>query len=62
MSGVSPASSAMFGFAPASRSFFTIAPLPFWLAVQSGVAPRSFVAFTLAPARINRSALSRSSR
>ena len=35
-----------------------MAALPFRLAVQSGVAPRSFAAFTLAPARISRSALS----
>ena len=37
------------------------AALPFWLASQSGVAPRSLAAFTLAPARISRSALSPSS-
>ena len=40
----------------------TIAGLPLTLAVQSGVAPRSLAAFTLAPARISRSALSPSSR
>ena len=50
-----------FGFAPASSSLRTMAALPFWLAAQSGVTPRSLAAFTLAPARISRSALSRSS-
>ena len=48
--------------APACSSRRTIAALPFRLAVQSGVAPRSLAALTLAPARISRSALSRSSR
>ena len=62
ITGVSPSSSAAFGFAPAANNLRTIASLPFWQAVQSGVAPRSFAAFTLAPARISRSALSTSSR
>ena len=45
---------------PAASS--TMAELPFSLAGHSGVTPRSVAAFTLAPARISRSALSRSSR
>ena len=40
----------------------TIGALPFRLAFHSGVAPRSLAALTLAPARISRSTLSRSSR
>src|SRR6267143_745306 len=40
----------------------TITSLPFWLAVHSGVTPRSLAVFILAPARINRPALSTSSR
>ena len=39
-----------------------MAPLPFWLAAQSGVAPRSFAASTAAPASRSRRAVSRSSR
>ena len=56
------ASSVAFGLAPAASSRRTIAALPFWQAVHNGVAPRSFAAFTFAPARIRRSALSTSSR
>ena len=45
MTGVSPESSAAFGLAPAASSRRTIGSLPFRLAVQSGVTPRSFAAF-----------------
>ena len=51
MSGVSPRSNARLGSAPACSSTLTSDALPFWLAIHSGVAPRSFAAFTLAPAR-----------
>src|SRR5204862_457219 len=57
ITGVSPSSSAAFGFAPAWSSRFTIAWLPFRLAFHSGVTPRSVAAFTRAPALISRSAV-----
>ncbi len=62
ITAVSPRRSATFGLAPDSSSSCTIAELPFTLAIQIGVAPRSLAAFTLAPARMSIWAMARSSR
>ena len=62
ISAVSPYGvSGAFGSAPALMSLSTIAALPFSAASCIGVAPARFAADTLAPARISRSAISRSS-
>ena len=62
ISAVSPYGvSGAFGSAPALISLSIIAALPFSAASCIGVAPSRFAAETLAPARISRSAVSRSS-
>ena len=48
-----------FGLAIAAKSLPTIAVFPFRQASESGVTPRSVVALTLAPARINASTVSK---
>ena len=60
MIGVSPVAIAVFGLAPAFSSRSTSAAFPLVHASDSGVMRRSLAAFTSAPARINRSAISRS--
>jgi hypothetical protein len=60
ISGVSPERSAAFGFARARNSTSTMAVFSFSQADQRGVTPRSVAAFTAAPARISRLAVSAS--
>src|SRR5262245_10674476 len=63
ISGVSPNFvSGAFGSAPALMSFSIISALPLVAASWSGVAPARVTADTFAPARISRSAVSRSSQ
>ena len=60
MSGVSPVAIAVFGFAPAFSRRSTMAALAFVHASDNGVVRRSLAASTCAPARMRRSAVSRS--
>ena len=60
MIGVSPVAIGVFGFAPAFRRRSTMAALAFVHASDNGVVRRSLAASTSAPARMRRSAVSRS--